>query len=431
MRTDDPAAKVKLMAGAFAPVEPQEQLNDAAGSSGVTSSDVVGSPPVGTLPSTTSAASISLPASAGGAVDLAALAARAAPAVAAAGSAAVASLPFVLIPTNTQSETTDLADGLRARVRPGQRTAEIERRVDNGLFGTGIMAKWETLPVEAWQNVGGDGSVNTVINHEQLNRALGRSASAESKAAGASAMAQSPKDGGPQQVPPSGSASTADGANNTGNAAQSLVPAKIDAKVLEEAKQRDPEEERVLACRAVRAMPGQPAPSGQYSGPGGIDTAVNVRVAPGFPAPKGGYGYDPDYLRHWNGYKGELELKNRIEKAVPYEKFVHYGNPAGDHGPDVLTIGPDVRLMEWDSKSRAAARRVAPNMASKATVKYQLAQQYVWSAMRARAVTPDAAVQALTELDDGNYNVCTVGTGNAYDGYFEAVRKGFRTGQRR
>ena len=67
----------------------------------------------------------------------------------------------------------------------------------------------------------------------------------------------------------------------------------------------------------------------------------------------------------------------------------------------------------------------------KATLKYQLAQQYVWSAMVARAVTPDAAVQALKELDDGNYNVCTVGTGNAYDGYFEAVRKGFPTGQRR
>ena len=25
---------------------------------------------------------------------------------------------------------------------------------------------------------------------------------------------------------------------------------------------------------------------------------------------------------------------------------------------------------------------------------------------------------------DGNYNICTVGTGNAYDGYFESVRKG-------
>ena len=134
--------------------------------------------------------------------------------------------------------------------------------------------------------------------------------------------------------------------------------ARIDAKVLEEAKQRDPEEERVLACRAVRATPGQPAPPGQYDGRGGIETAVGIRVAPGFPAPKGGYEYGPDYLRHWNGYKGELELKNRIEKAVPYEKIVHYGNPAGEHGPDVMTIGPKGRIMEWNSRSRQNPRRI-------------------------------------------------------------------------
>lgn len=433
VRTDGQGGQVRLMAGAFPPFEPQEQPNDVVGSNGATSSNVVPSPPANAPPSPTSATSIALPASAGGAIDLAALAARAAPLVAGAGSAAVASLPFLFIPTNTQSETTDLGDGLRARIRPGQRTVEIERRVDNGLLGTGFGAKWETLPVEARQHVGTDGSVNTVINHEQLNKALGRGAPAESKAAGISAMAQPPKDGAPQQVPPTDIASTADGANNTGSAPAtlSLAPAKIDAKVLEEARQRDPEEERVLACRAVRAMPGQPAPSGQHSGPGAIDTAVNVRVAPGFPAPKGGYGYDPDYLRHWNGYKGELELKNRIEKAVPYEKIVHYGNRAGEHGPDVLTIGPDVRLMEWDSKSRGTVRRVGPSMASKATLKYKLAQEYVWTAMRARAVTPEAAVQALQELDGGNYNICTVGTGNAYDGYFEAVRGGIPKGQQR
>jgi hypothetical protein len=432
VRTDEPATKFRLMAGAFDPLEPQEQLSDVAGSNGVTSSDIAPSAPAGAPPSTTSATSIALPASAGGAVDLAALAARGVPALAGAGSAAAA-LPFLFIPTNTQSETTDLGDGLRARVRPGQRTVEIERRVDNGLFGTGILAKWETLPVEAWQHVGKDGRANTVINHEQLNRVLGRTAPVQSKDAGISAMAQSPKAGEPQQLPPTGIASTADGANNTGNApaTQSLAPAKIDAKVLEEARQRDPEEERVLACRAVREMPGQPAPAGQYSGPGGIDTAVNIRVAPGFPAPKGGYAYDPDYLRHWRGYRGELELKNRIEKAVPYEKFVHYGNPAGDQGPDVLTIGPDGRFMEWDSRWRMATRRLGPSMASSATLKYDDTAIYVWNAIRSRAVAPEAGAKALQELKDGNYNICTVGTGNAYDGYFESVRNRVSSGPRR
>lgn len=439
LRTDGDGGQVKLMAGALAPREPQEQLDYVAGSNDATSSTVVPSGSAASLPSTTSAAAIAVPAAlpaSGGAVDLVGPIARAAsvladavPALGGLGSAALSSLPFLLIPTNTQSETTDLGDGLRARVRPGQKSVEIERRVDNGLFGTGMLARWETLPVEAWQQVGKDGSVSTVINHEQLNQALGRSAPAASKDGGASAMAQSPKDSEPQQLPPSAAGSGAGQVDepNIGNppATGTLAPTRTDANVVEEAKQQDPEEdERVLACRAVRALPGQPAPSVHYPGPGAIDTAVNVRVAPGFPAPKGGYAYDPDYSRHWNGYRGELELKNRIEKAVPYEQFVHYGNPAGEHGPDVLTIGPDDYLMEWNSKSRTASRRVGPSMASKPTLKYKQAHEYVWSAMRAGAVNPDAGVKALQELDRGNYNTCTVGTGNAYDGYFQAVREG-------
>jgi hypothetical protein len=436
VRTDEPGSDVRLMSGALAPRDLQEQPNYVAGN-GMTSPDVVPLPPLRApayaAASPVLATSIALPASAGGSVDLAALVARGAPVVAGAGSAAAAALPLLLTPTNTQSETTDLGDGLRARVRPGQRTVEIERRIDNGLFGIG--AKWETLPVEAQQVVGRDGSANTVIDHDQLNRALGRSAPAEAKDVGASAMAQSPKDGAPQQLPPTGTGSAAEEANKPGMgnppATESLAPSRIDAKVLEDAKQRDPEEERVLACRAVRAMPGQPAPSGQYDGPGGIETTVGIRVTPGFPAPKGGYDYSPDYLRHWNGYKGELELKNRIEKAVPYEKFVHYGNPAGDQGPDVLTIGPDNRFMEWDSRSRMATRRLGPSMASSASLKSDDVRIYVWNAIRSRAVAPDAGAKALQELDEGNYNVCTVGTGNAYDGYFESVRRHTPTGLRR
>lgn len=431
VQTGEPGGNVRLMAGALTPVEPQEQPNEVAGSNGMTSSDIVPTPPPGAPTSTISAASVALPAIASGGVDLAALAARVAPVLAGAGSAAAGALPFLFIPTNTQSETTDLGDGLRARVRPGQRTVEIERRVDNGLFGTGFGAKWERLPVEAQQVVGRDGSVNTVINHEQLNRALGRSAPVESKAAGASAMAQPPKDGEPQKLPPTGIA--ADDARNTGSApaTQSLAPAKIDAKALEEAKQRDPEDERLLACRAVRAIPGQPAPPIHYDGRGGIETATGIRVAPGFPSPKGGYDYSPDYLRHLNGYKGELELKNRIERAVPYEKFVHYGNPAGDRGPDVLTIGPDGRFMEWDSRSRMATRRLGPSMASSASLHPDDAKIYVWNAIRSRAIAPDTGARALQELNGGNYNICTVGTGNAYDGYFESIRNRVSTGPRR
>ncbi len=423
---------VRLMAGAFAPIEPQEGPNDFAGSDGTASSDRVAFRPPGVVPSATSAASIAVPASAAAPIDLAALAARVAPAVAAAaGPAAAAALPFLLIPTNTQSETADLGDGLRARVRPGQRSVEVERRVHNGLFGIG--AKWETLPVEAWQKVGRDGSVDTVINHEQLNRALGRSAPAESVDAGANAMARPPRDADPPRPPPADPGSTASESDGTDPRTPPvpLAPTRIDAKVLDEARQRDPEEERVLACRAVREMPGLPAPRGQYSGPDGVDTAVNIRVAPGFPAPKGGYAYDPDYLRHWNGYRGELELKNRIENAIPYEKIVHYGNPAGEQGPDVFTIGPEGLPMEWDSKSRSATRQVGRSMIGIPSLRYSKAKEYVDRAVDAGALARDVGDTALHELSKGNYNLCIVGTGNAYDGYFKAVRKGIPSGPQR
>ena len=145
----------------------------------------------------------------------------------------------------------------------------------------------------------------------------------------------------------------------------------------------------------------------------------------GFPSPKGGYEYDPDYLRHWNGYKGELELKNRIEKAVPYEKIVHYGNPAGDHGPDVLTIGPNGRFMEWEfSIAHGTAAGTRPSIASYASLKYQRAQTMFLNAIRfARSDRQIVGAKALQELNDGNYNICTVGTGNAYDGYFRSCPK--------
>ena len=87
---------------------------------------------------------------------VAGLAGRVAPTAAGAASATAAALPFLFIPTNTQSEIIDLEDGVRARVNPGQRTVEIERRVGTGLFGIG--ACWERLPVDAEMNVGKDGA---------------------------------------------------------------------------------------------------------------------------------------------------------------------------------------------------------------------------------------------------------------------------------
>ncbi|MFI5000631.1 MAG: hypothetical protein ACHQK9_12200 [Reyranellales bacterium] len=107
---------------------------------------------------------------------LAALAARAAPTLAAAAAAApavAAALPFMLIPTNTQRGTLGLGDGVRVRWFPDQRTATVERRVDNGLLGSGLGARWEPLPVDATYGAGPDGRLAIRIDSDQLKRAIG------------------------------------------------------------------------------------------------------------------------------------------------------------------------------------------------------------------------------------------------------------------
>ncbi|WP_421997759.1 hypothetical protein [Reyranella sp.] len=360
------------------------------------------------------------------------LAAGAVPALAGAASAAAGVLPMLVTPTNSQSDMTDLGDGLRARSAPGQRTMEIQRRVDDGLFGTGIGAKWTTLPVDAERVIGRDGRESTVINRHQLNQALGLTTPSED--ALVSAMARPPKDEPPGQLPPIAPqpvASPAPPGAAVRPAPQSILRTKIDARTLEEAKRSDPDEERVLACRAVRTLPGKPAQSGQYDGRDGIDTAVGVRVAPGFPAPKAGYEYAPDYARHSIGHRGELELGNRIRTAVPYEIFVHYGNPAGDTGPDALTVGPDRRFMEWDSRWRSAKRRLGPSLATSRTLSPEKVNKYVSAAVAAGTLSPAVAAEAVAELRKGNYNLCTVGTGNASDGYVELVRNHLSEGPRR
>ena len=133
------------------------------------------------------AAAIATAVSAGGTAGtvgggLAGMAARAAPALVAAGAATTpvvaAALPFLLIPTNSQSGTIDLSEGLRARFAPGQRTASIERRVDNGLLGSGLGARWEKLPVAATIGAGADGRQTVFVDHGQLERAIGAGAAA-------------------------------------------------------------------------------------------------------------------------------------------------------------------------------------------------------------------------------------------------------------
>jgi hypothetical protein len=79
----------------------------------------------------------------------------------------------LLTPMNTPATTYDLGDGLRAQSAPGQRSVAIEQRVNDGLLGTGVGAKWERLDVDAEVGPGPDGIVRLKINPDQLSSAVG------------------------------------------------------------------------------------------------------------------------------------------------------------------------------------------------------------------------------------------------------------------
>jgi hypothetical protein len=357
-----------------------------------------------------------------------------------------------VVPTNTQSETIDIGEGLRARLRPGQRSVEIERQADNGLFGTGLGAHWETLPVDAELNVADDGSHRVQFDYRQLERAVGPEAAARAWDAIGSAMARPPKkreEDGSQppagighnsgQVPaPGGGGQPPSGPNALTTAAelgiealkkQSSTPDPFDAQT--EGKLL---EERRRVMKAHREQ----APDGQYRGDDGFDTAVGIRMHPNLPDPSAGRDYSPDPKDPHlvKGYMGELELNNRIATHMPQEVVVHYGNAAGQHGPDAVSVNPDGHFTVWESKYRTAERSIGPNnIPARSEDSFQnlrrLAADSIRQAMKEGRLDPEVGDKALENARQGHFIISTVGTGNAHEGQVEFVRYGVRSKPRR
>ncbi len=128
------------------------------------------------------AASVAVPAAGAATLGDAAKAAagaiaRAAPYAARAASATGAAAGVLLLPTNSGARYTELGDGLRMRSAPGQNSVTIERRIEgSGIFGTGIDAHWEELPVPARQVDTPDGRLVVAIDPRQLESVLGADA---------------------------------------------------------------------------------------------------------------------------------------------------------------------------------------------------------------------------------------------------------------
>lgn len=232
-----------------------------------------------------------------------------------------AALSF-LVPTNTPSEIIGLGNGLRARVRPGQRTVEIERQVGNGPFGTDIGARWETLPIHAELSVGAGGSASVLIDPRQLENAVGPEAAAQALDAIGSAMARPPKK--QNKTPPaadteskSSQAPDPGGGRKPPSGPGPLVTAaEVGSRVLEHATRprSDAQEQAELieGWRQILKARGENTPDGQYRGEGGYMTVLGVRMPSDVGDPAAGREASPEQAHLRKALIGELELVNRI-----------------------------------------------------------------------------------------------------------------------
>jgi len=82
-------------------------------------------------------------------------------------------------------QTLRLGERFRASQPPGQNSVIIERRVNDGLLGTGVGAKWEELPpLGATLRVGRYGLRTLVVDADQLRDTIGPEASKQLFATG-------------------------------------------------------------------------------------------------------------------------------------------------------------------------------------------------------------------------------------------------------
>ena len=108
-------------------------------------------------------------------------------------STSAGAVSLIRVPTNTDAELHPLGEGLRVRTAPGQRSATVQRRVDGGLLGTGVGAKWIDLPVAAeWSTRGPNRQRVIAIDRQGLEQVIGHDAADAALGGNGIAMARPP-----------------------------------------------------------------------------------------------------------------------------------------------------------------------------------------------------------------------------------------------
>jgi hypothetical protein len=226
----------------------------------------------------------------------------------------------------------------------------------------------------------------------------------------------------PAQQPPDSSAAA--GAAAAGAAA---------TEQRNEAAPPDPEApEKLEAWQRIVRVRGEEVPDNQYLGPRGRNTSAGVRLNPKLPEPAAGWGYRPAQRHLRDGYRGELQLANRIIAALPNEIVIHYGMPAGRQGPDVISISPSGMISVWDSKWRTGLRSIGPSQRAHQSSTslddlYWEVLRHIRMATRSGHLPPDVSASAMKNIIARNFDIYTIGTGNAHSGVAQSVRDGVPT----
>lgn len=205
---------------------------------------------------------------------------------------------------------------------------------------------------------------------------------------------------------------------------QNEAPVTAQMRTIEEPYGLD---EHLAHIQGVIAPRGGDPLAGLIVPAGGIQARIGVQLHPSLPEPDGGRDYVPDNESHAKGYRGELNLANRIAMRIRDERVIRYGNKAGENGPDIISVSKDGDLTIWDSKWRSAERgmtesgRGHPSSDSIPLLKASLERALV-SARATHLIDDERFKKAMAKLEQGNFFIVTVGTGNAYDAVIQEVR---------
>ncbi len=316
----------------------------------------------------------------------------------------------MVIPDNFQGETVEVDDGVRITLPPGQRYVYAERRVDDGLLGSGIGATWEKLPIPMEVAEGPRGRFLR-FDLDHIARVVGTPEEADRILEQLGALMARP----PRK---SGSVATDRGKSGTSASPNQLPPP------------RPPNDFLALLGEALHVtkhvvMMKDPAGRGDhYTGADRVETAVGVPLNPRLGVPDAGIDYNPNQQNIRKGFMGELGLANRILRALPDDVVVHYGNRAGRKGPDVVSISPSGAVRIFDSKYRSREQALSPSMQGlKGEVGSYMkdVEASINRAESAGRLTPDRVQAARDAMNSGRVTILTVGTGNVWGGIVEQV----------